>query len=152
MIKQGLLQAKGRKFAIVASRFNDFITRRLLEGSFDCLLRHGCSEKDIDVVWVPGTVESVFALSRLSNAGKHDAIICLGATIRGETPHFDYVNNQVVRAVAQANMSGNVPVCFGVITADSTDQAIARAGSKHGNKGWDAALSAIEMADLSKGL
>ncbi len=147
--KEAVLDAKGKKFGIVVSRFNDFISRRLLDGAVDCIIRHNGSDNDIEIVWVPGSVEAVFALSKMSEGGKYDAIICLGAIIRGDTPHFEYVSSQVARAVTQANMNGRVPVAFGVVTADSTDQAIERAGTKMGNKGWFAALSAIEMANLS---
>lgn len=150
MEKEGLLDAGGKKFSIIVSRFNSFITKRLLEGAIDCLIRHKGREEDIDVFWVPGTVESVFAMAKISKSKKYDAIICLGATIRGDTPHFEYVNSQIVRAITQVNLEGKVPTCFGIITADTTEQAIARAGSKMGNKGWDAALSAIEMADLKE--
>jgi len=151
-IKEGILDAKGKKFGIIVSRFNDFISKRLLEGAIDCIKRHNGKEEDIDVVWVPGSVESVFAVSKMAEGGKYDAIICLGAIIRGETPHFEYVSSQIARAVTQINLQGKVPVSFGVVTADSTDQAIERAGTKMGNKGWLAALSAIEMANLSPNL
>jgi 6,7-dimethyl-8-ribityllumazine synthase len=151
-IKEGLLDAKGKKFGIIVSRFNDFISKRLLEGAIDCIKRHNGKEEDIDVVWVPGSVEAVFAVSKMAEGGKYDAIICLGAIIRGETPHFEYVSSQIARAVTQLNLQGKVPVSFGVVTADSTDQAIERAGTKMGNKGWNAALSAIEMANLSPNL
>jgi len=151
-IKEGMLDAKGKKFGIIVSRFNDFISKRLLEGAIDCIKRHNGKEEDIDVVWVPGSVEAVFAVSKMAERGKYDAIICLGAIIRGETPHFEYVSSQIARAVTQLNLQGKVPVSFGVVTADSTDQAIERAGTKMGNKGWLAALSAIEMANLSPNL
>jgi len=147
-IIEGYLDAKGKKFGIIVSRFNEFITTRLLEGALDCLKRHNADEEKIEVIWVPGAVEMVYALGKLSESSKYDAIICLGAIIRGDTPHFEYVASQIIRAVSQANYSGKVPVTFGVITADSTDQAIERAGTKAGNKGWQAALSAIEMANL----
>jgi len=148
-IKEAVLDAKGKKFGIVVSRFNDFISKRLLEGAVDCIKRHNGSEQDIDVVWVPGSVESVFAVSKMAEKSRYDAIICLGAVIRGDTPHFEYVSSQIARAVTQVNLQGKTPVSFGVVTADSTDQAIERAGTKKGNKGWFAALSAIEMANLS---
>ncbi len=149
-IKEGILDAKGKKFGIIVSRFNDFISKRLLEGAIDCIKRHNGNEQNIDIVWVPGSVESVFAVSKMTQEkSRYDAVICLGAIIRGDTPHFEYVSTQVARAVTQANLNGKVPVSFGVITADSTDQAIERAGTKMGNKGWFAALSAIEMANLS---
>ncbi len=114
--------------------------------------RHNGNEKDIDVVWVPGTVESVFAVSKMAAQNKYDALICLGAVIRGGTPHFEYVSAQITKAVTQINLEGKTPVTFGVITADSTDQAIERAGTKMGNKGWEAALSAIEMSNLAEQL
>lgn len=147
--KEAILDAKGKKFGIIISRFNDFISKRLLEGALDCIVRHNGSEQNVEVVWVPGSVESVFAVSKMADSGKYDAIICLGAIIRGDTPHFEYVSSQITRAVTQVNLNGKVPVTFGVVTADSTDQAIERAGIKMGNKGWFAALSAIEMANLS---
>jgi len=147
--KSGMLDAKGKKFGIIISRFNDLISNRLLEGAVDCIKRHNGKEEDIDIVWVPGTVESVFAVSRMAEMSKYNALICLGAVIRGGTPHFEYVSAQITRAVAQVNLQGKVPVSFGVITADSADQAIERAGIKMGNRGWFAALSAIEMADLA---
>jgi 6,7-dimethyl-8-ribityllumazine synthase len=150
--KEGFLDAKGKKFGIVISRFNDFITKRLLEGTLDCIIRHNGIENNIEIVWVPGAVECVYASSRMAESGEYDALICLGAIIRGDTPHFEYVSSQITRAVTQLNISGKTPVSFGVITADSTEQAIERAGTKQGNKGWAAALSAIEMADLSKKL
>ncbi|MCD6221697.1 6,7-dimethyl-8-ribityllumazine synthase [bacterium] len=146
---EGILDAKGRRFAIVISRFNEFITKRLLDGAIDCILRHNGKEEDIEIIWVPGTVEAIYAVGKIVNKGKYDAVICLSAVIRGETPHFDYVASQISRAIAQFNMTGKIPVAFGVITADTTEQAIERAGTKMGNKGWMAALSAIEMVDLS---
>ena len=150
---EGNLDARDKKFGIVVSRFNEFITKKLLDGAIDCIVRHNGDEKNIEVIWVPGTVESVYAISKILNSEKkYDAIICLSAVIRGETPHFDYVASQISKAITQFNMENKVPVIFGVITADSTDQAIERAGTKMGNKGWLAALSAIEMADLSSKL
>jgi len=146
---EGILDAKGKKFAIVISRFNEFITKRLLDGAIDCILRHNGREEDIEIIWVPGTVEAVYAIGKIVREGKYDAVICLGAVIRGETPHFDYVASQISRAITQFNMTSKIPVTFGVITSDTTEQAIERAGTKMGNKGWMAALSAIELADLS---
>lgn len=146
---EGNLDAKGKKFCIVVSRFNEFITKRLLDGAVDCIVRHNGKEENIDVLWVPGTVEAVYAISKILSKSEYDAVICLSAVIRGETPHFDYVASQISRAITQFNTDGKIPVTFGVITADTTDQAIERAGTKMGNKGWMAALSAIEMADLS---
>ena len=147
--KEAVLDAKGKKFGIIVSRFNDLISKCLLEGAIDCIKRHSGSEQDIEVVWVPGSVEAVFAVSKMAAKPKYDAIICLGAVIRGDTPHSEYVSSQIAKAVTQVNLQGKTPVSFGVITADSTDQAIERAGIKKGNKGWFAALSAIEMANLS---
>ena len=145
---EGILDAKGRKFAIVISRFNEFITKRLLDGAIDCILRHNGKEEDIEIIWVPGTVEAIYAIGKIVNKDKYDAVICLSAVIRGETPHFDYVASQISRAITQFNMTGKVPVAFGVITADTTEQAIERAGTKEGNKGREAARVAIEMANI----
>ncbi|MGB9677123.1 MAG: 6,7-dimethyl-8-ribityllumazine synthase [Candidatus Ratteibacteria bacterium] len=145
---EGYLNAKDKKFGIIVSRFNEFISKRLLEGAIDCLKRHNAEEENIEIVWVPGAVEMVYVLGKLSESGKYDAIICLGAIIRGDTPHFEYVSSQITRAISQANFTGKTPITFGIITADSTDQAIERAGTKAGNKGWQAAISAIEMANL----
>lgn len=149
-VKEGMLDAKGKRFGLVVSRFNEFISKRLLEGALDCLTRHGGKETDIEVIWVPGTVEMVYALGRMVEGKKYDAVVCLGAVIRGDTPHFDSVVSQVTRGIAQANYSGKTPVCFGIITADNIEQATERAGTKQGNKGWNAALAAIEMANLSR--
>ncbi len=147
---QGDLTAKGLKFAIVASRFNDFITARLLDGAMDGLMRHGASESDIDIVKVPGSFEIPLAAKMLAQSKKHNAIICLGAVIRGATPHFEYVSAEVSKGVAAVSMETGLPVIFGVLTTDTIEQAIERAGTKSGNKGWDAALSAIEMANLMR--
>lgn len=144
---QGLLQAKGHKYSIVVSRFNEFISTKLLEGAMDCLLRHGASENDITVVRVPGAFEIPLVAQKVADTNC-DAVICLGSVIRGATPHFDYVAGEVAKGVAQVSLSSGKPVLFGVITADTIEQAIERAGTKAGNKGWDAALSAIEMTDL----
>jgi len=145
---QGQLIAKGRKFGIVASRFNDFITNRLLEGCTDTLLRHGAKENDVEVVWVPGAFEIPLIAQRMAKSKKYDTVVCLGTVIRGSTPHFDYIASEVAKGVAHVSFSTGVPTIFGIITADSIDQAIERAGTKEGNKGRDAALSAIEMANL----
>jgi 6,7-dimethyl-8-ribityllumazine synthase len=145
---QGLLKAQNRNFAIVVSRFNELISGKLLEGAMDCLLRHGASEDDVTVYWVPGAFEIPLVAGKVAAQKKADAIICLGAVIRGATPHFDYVAAEVSKGVAQVSLSSGVPVSFGVLTTDSIEQAIERAGTKSGNKGWDAALGAIEMADL----
>ena len=145
---QGILTAQNRKFAIVISRFNDFISSKMLDGALDCLQRHQASEKDIKIFWVPGSFEIPTVAHRLAKNQKYDAIICLGAVIRGATPHFEYIAAEVAKGVAHTSMETGVPVIFGIITADTLEQAIERAGTKSGNKGWDAALSAIEMADL----
>jgi 6,7-dimethyl-8-ribityllumazine synthase len=142
------LVAKGKKFAIVVSRFNDFITDRLVGGAVDALVRSGTLDKDIDVVKVPGAFEIPLVAQKLAMRKKHDAIICLGAVIRGATPHFDYVSAEVSKGVAAAGMDTGMPIIFGVVTTDTLEQAIERAGSKAGNKGWDSALAAVEMANL----
>ena len=145
---QGELLGKGKKFGVVISRFNEFITSKLLGGALDCFERHGVDAHDIDVVWVPGSFEIPVTALRLSTSGRYDAVICLGAVIRGQTPHFDYVASEVAKGVAHVGVSTGVPTLFGVITADTIEQAIERAGSKAGNKGADAATGAIEMANL----
>ncbi|MDD4898983.1 MAG: 6,7-dimethyl-8-ribityllumazine synthase [Candidatus Omnitrophica bacterium] len=144
---QGDLIAKGKKIGIVASRFNDFITKDLVSGCQDTLVRHGIDDKDITVAWVPGAFEIPAIALKLAKA-KYDALICLGTVIRGATPHFDYIAAEVSKGVAKVSLDTGVPVIFGVITADTIEQAIERAGTKDGNKGRDAALSAIEMANL----
>lgn len=150
MIKkfEGKLKADNKKFAVVISRFNDFITNKLMEGAEDCLVRHGCLNEDIHVYYVPGSFEIPLVAKKVALSKKYNAVICLGAIIRGATPHFDYISSEVSKGVANSAMETGVPVIFGVITADTIEQAIERAGTKAGNKGWDAALSAIEMADL----
>lgn len=149
---EGDLQAQGLRVALVVSRFNEFITSKLASGAYDCLVRHGCSNEDITKVWVPGAYEIPLVADKLAVSGKYDAVICLGAVIRGSTPHFDYVAAEVSKGVAAVGMQYKLPVIFGVLTTDSIEQAIERAGTKSGNKGWDAALSAIEMANLFKNL
>ncbi|NLT50810.1 MAG: 6,7-dimethyl-8-ribityllumazine synthase [Ignavibacteria bacterium] len=149
-ILEGKLSAKDFKFALVVSRFNDFISQKLVEGAIDCLERHHADEKNITVVKVPGSFEIPLAADKLAQLKKYDAIICLGAVIRGATPHFDYVAAEVSKGVAQVSLKYSIPVIFGVLTTDSIEQAIERAGTKSGNKGWDSALAAIEMADLMK--
>ncbi len=146
---EGKLNAKGKKFAVVVSRFNDFISTRLLDGALDCLKRHHCDENDITVVWVPGSFEIPLTAQKLAKKNEFDAVICLGAVIRGETPHFDYVSAEVSKGIANVSLKTETPVIFGIITADTVEQAIDRAGTKAGNKGWAAALTAIEMADLN---
>ena len=144
----GNLQAKDRKFALVVSRFNDFITARLLDGAIDCYNRHGGAEEKLTVVRVPGAFEIPLTAAKLAKSKKYDAVICLGAVIRGATPHFDYVAAEAAKGITQAAMASEVPVIFGILTTDSIEQAVERAGTKAGNKGWDAMMSAIEMADL----
>ncbi|GAB6182913.1 6,7-dimethyl-8-ribityllumazine synthase [Thermodesulfovibrio hydrogeniphilus] len=147
-IIEGKLQAQGLKFGIVVSRFNDFITSKLLEGALDALIRHGAKENDIEIVKVPGSFEIPFVAKKLAQSGKFNAIICLGTLIRGATPHFDYIAAEVSKGIALVSLETGVPVSFGVITTETIEQAIERAGSKSGNKGWDAALVAIEMAKV----
>lgn len=151
-IIEGQLNAEGKKFGIVVSRFNEMISKSLLGGAFDCLVRHGANEDEITVVYVPGSFEIPLAAKRLALSKKYDAVICLGAVIRGGTPHFDYIAAEVSKGVANVGLESGVPVIFGIITSDTIEQAIERAGTKAGNKGWDAALNAIEMADLMKKL
>ncbi len=145
---EGQLISKGRKFGILASRFNDFITERLLEGCVDELVRHGVKESEIEVAWLPGAFEIPVAASKMARSKKHDAVICLGTIIRGASPHFDYIAGEAAKGITNVSLSTGVPVIFGIITADSIEQAIERAGTKQGNKGRDAARSAIEMANL----
>ena len=145
---EGDLIAKNKKFTIIASRFNDFITKELIEGCQDTLLRHGASDKDVEMVWVPGAFEIPTIASQLTKKKSLDAIICLGTVIRGSTPHFEYIASEVAKGIAKVSVDTGVPVIFGIITADTIEQAIERAGTKEGNKGKDAALNAIEMANL----
>ncbi len=145
---EGKLNAQGLKFGIVVSRFNDFINEHLLSGALDVLTRHGASDGDIDVIRVPGAFEIPQAARKMALSKKYDAVVCLGAVIRGSTPHFDYIAAEVSKGVAMIGLESEIPVTFGVLTTDNIEQAIERAGSKAGNKGWDAALSAIEMANL----
>ena len=147
-VKQGELNATGKKFAIIISRFNEFITGKLLDGAVDCLTRHGAADGDLDVFWVPGSFEIPVIAGKAASAGKYDAVICLGAVIRGQTPHFDYVASEVSKGVAHVALESGTPTTFGVLTTDTIEQAIERAGTKAGNKGADAALAAIELADL----
>ncbi len=142
------LVAKGKRFGIVTSRFNEFITQKLLDGAIDTLKRHGASDAQISVVWVPGSFEIPTVANKLAKSKKYDAIICLGTIIRGSTPHFDFVASEAAKGIAQVSLNTGTPLTFGVITAESIEQAIDRAGTKEGNKGRDAALSAIEMANL----
>jgi len=152
IVRQGQLDATGKRFAIVVSRFNEFITQKLLSGALDCLERHGAREEDLEVAWVPGAFEIPYVAMKLATAGKYDGIICLGAVIRGATPHFDYVASEVAKGVARVAMDTGLPVVYGVITADTIEQALERAGTKAGNKGFDAALAAIELVDLYRHL
>jgi 6,7-dimethyl-8-ribityllumazine synthase len=145
---EGTYLAKGFRFALVVSRFNEFITKRLLDGALDCLLRHGAEEEDLHLVRVPGAFELPYAAKRLAASNSYDAIIALGAVIRGATPHFEYVAGEAAKGIASASLETGVPIIFGVIAANSIDEAIERAGTKGGNKGFEAALSAIEMASL----
>ncbi len=147
-ITEGKIVAKGMKFAVVASRFNDFISSRLTDGAVDCLIRAGAEEKDIQLFKVPGAFELPLAAKKLAQSGRYDAVICLGAVIRGATPHFEYVSAEVSKGIANVGLETGVPISFGVLTTDTIEQAIERAGTKAGNKGWDAAMTAIEMVDL----
>ncbi len=147
---EGKLDGKDLKISIVISRFNNFITEKLLDGAIDCLTRHDVKTDDIEVYWVPGSYEIPSMAKKVSLMKKSDAIICLGCVIRGETPHFDYIAAEVSKGVAQVSLEAGIPVIFGVLTTDTIEQAIERAGTKVGNKGFDAALSAIEMANLFK--
>ncbi|MBT9164661.1 MAG: 6,7-dimethyl-8-ribityllumazine synthase [candidate division WS2 bacterium] len=149
---EGNLLGQGLKFAIVISRFNEFITSKLLDGAKDCLIRHGVKESDIDIFWTPGSFEIPLIAKEVAKRKTHQAIICLGAIIRGSTPHFEYVANEAAKGIAQINLELGVPVVFGIITADNLEQAIERAGTKAGNKGWSSALNAIEMVNLIKTL
>ena len=148
----GQLNAKGLKFGIVVSRFNDLFTGQLLKGALDCLARHGADEKNVEVVWVPGGYEQPLALQKLAQAKKHDALIALGTVIQGATSHAGLINAQVARALTQISLASGIPVIDGIVAADNLDQAIERCGSKAGNRGWNAAQTAIEMASLFKQL
>ncbi|MDP8219561.1 MAG: 6,7-dimethyl-8-ribityllumazine synthase [Candidatus Theseobacter exili] len=147
---QGFLISKAKKYAIVVSRFNEFITSKLVEGAKDCLIRHGVEDDEITLCRVPGAFEIPPAAKMLAKSGEYDAVICLGAVIRGETPHFDYVAAESAKGIAKISMDSEIPVIYGVITADTLEQAIDRAGTKAGNKGADAAVSAIEMVNLTE--
>ncbi len=149
-VLEGKLNAKDFKFGIVTGRFNEFISSKLLGGAIDALKRHGAEENNIEVAWSPGSFEIPLIAKKMAKSGKYDAIICLGAVIRGATPHFDYVAAEVSKGIANAMLDTEVPISFGVLTTDSIEQAIERAGTKSGNKGFDAAMAAIEMANLMK--
>jgi len=149
-IYEGKLVAEGLKFGIIVGRFNEFIGGKLLSGALDGLKRHGVEEDEIEIAWVPGAFEMPLIAKRLAKSGKYDAVICVGAVIRGSTPHFDYVSSEVSKGIASVSLETGVPVIFGVLTTDTIEQAIERAGTKSGNKGYDAAVTAIEMANLLK--
>ena len=149
---EGMLLGKGLKFGLVVSRFNEFITRKLVDGAQDALLRHGVSEDAIDVAWVPGSFEIPLVAQKLAQTKRYNAIICLGAVIRGGTPHFEYVAAEVTKGIAKVGLDAGLPVIYGVITADTLEQAIERAGTKEGNEGFKAATNAIEMANLVKSI
>ncbi|UUZ94370.1 6,7-dimethyl-8-ribityllumazine synthase [Paenibacillus sp. P25] len=149
-IYEGHLVSQGLKYGIVVGRFNEFITHKLLGGAQDALKRHGVQEDEIEIAWVPGAFEIPLIAQKMAESGRYDAVITLGAVIRGSTPHFDYVCNEVAKGVAAVNLKTGVPTVFGVLTTDSIEQAVERAGTKAGNKGWEAAVTAIEMANLSK--
>jgi 6,7-dimethyl-8-ribityllumazine synthase len=149
---EGALLGKGLKFGVIVARFNEFITKKLLDGAQDALHRHGVNQADIDIAWVPGSFEIPLVAKKLAQTNKYDAIICLGAVIRGATPHFEYIAAEAAKGIARVSLEAGLPVTFGIITADTLEQAIERAGTKAGNKGFDAAIDAIEMANLLKGL
>jgi 6,7-dimethyl-8-ribityllumazine synthase len=149
---EGLLVGKGLKFAVVVSRFNELITVRLLDGAKDALLRHGVEEGDIDIFWTPGCLEIPVVAKKVAQSNRYDAVVCLGAVIRGDTPHFEYVASEVSRGIGRVNLDIGLPVIQGIVTADTLEQAIQRAGAKEGNKGFVAAVSAIELANLMRSI
>ena len=149
---EGTLVSEKIRIGIVAARFNEFITSKLLGGAVDCLKRHGVSEEDMEVAWVPGAFEIPLIASKMAGCGKYDAVICLGAVIRGSTTHYDYVCSEVSKGIAQVSLSNGIPVMFGVLTTENIEQAIERAGTKAGNKGFDCAAGAIEMVNLIRGI
>ena len=149
---EGMLLGKGLKFGLVVSRFNEFITKKLLEGAQDALLRHGVNEADIEIAWVPGSFEIPLVAQKLAQTKRFDAVICLGAVIRGGTPHFEYIATEVTKGIAKVGLDTGLPVIYGVITTDNLEQAIERAGTKEGNAGFKAAMEAIEMANLVKSI
>ncbi|MBI2914555.1 MAG: 6,7-dimethyl-8-ribityllumazine synthase [Firmicutes bacterium] len=151
-VYEGKLSAQGIRFAIVVSRFNNFITSRLVEGALDTLRRHDATDSDIAILWVPGSLELPLVAKKMASGGRFDAVVCLGAVIRGDTPHFEYVASEAAKGIAQVSLDTGVPTIFGVITADTLEQAIERAGTKAGNKGSDAALAAMEMVNLLRSL
>lgn len=145
---EGHLISKGKKYGIIVGRFNEFIGGKLMTGAFDALKRHGVEEGEIEVAWVPGAFEIPLVAKKMAKSGRYDAVICLGAVIRGSTPHFDYVSSEVTKGIASVSLDTEIPVVFGVLTTDSIEQAIERAGTKAGNKGYEAAVTAIEMVNL----
>ncbi len=147
-VYEGRFDARGRRIAVVASRFNEFFTRELVAGAMDAFRRHGVAEESVDTVWVPGSFEIPLAAQRLARGGRYGAVVCLGCLIQGDTPHFQYIAAEVTKGVAQVALDSGVPVAFGIITAETLDQAIERAGTKAGNKGFDAAMAALELIDL----
>lgn len=147
-IIEGMLRGEGKKFAIVVSRFNDFITSKLLDGALDCLHRHGVKDDDLSLIRVPGAFEIPLAAQKLAQSGDYDGVVCLGAVIRGATTHYDYVCSEVSKGIAKVSLDTNIPVGFGIVTTENIEQAIERAGTKSGNKGYDTAMSVLEMADL----
>lgn len=149
---EGNLDAAGLKLGMVVSRFNNFLTDKLVEGALDCLVRHGATHDDQAVAYVPGALEISAAAARMVAAGKYDAVICIGAVVRGDTPHFDYVAAESSKGIAKLGMESKIPVIYGVITTDTLEQAVERAGTKAGNKGWDAAMAAIEMVNLYRAM
>lgn len=151
-IYQGMLLGKGLKFALVVSRFNEFISKKLLEGAQDALVRHDVTVENIDIAWVPGAFEIPLVAKKLAQTKKYDAVICLGAVIRGNTPHFDYIASEVAKGIALVGLETGIPVTFGVLTTENIEQAVERAGTKDGNKGFEAAMNAIEMANVVKSL
>ncbi len=149
---EGVLLGKGLKFGLVVSRFNEFLTKRLVEGAEDALLRHGVNQEDIEIAWVPGSFEIPLVAKKLAETKRFDAVICLGAVVRGGTPHFEYIAAEVTKGIAKVGLETGLPVIYGVLTADTLEQAIERAGTKMGNRGFDAAVEAIEMANLVKSI
>ncbi len=149
---EGVLLGKGLKFGLVVSRFNEFLTKKLLEGAQDALLRHGVNQEDIEIAWVTGSFEIPLIAKKLAETKRFDAVICLGAVVRGGTPHFEYIAAEVTKGIAKVGLEAGLPVIYGVLTADTLEQAIERAGTKMGNRGFDAAVEAIEMANLVKSI
>ena len=147
-IIEGELSARNKRYALIVSRFNELIGRKLLDGALDCLKRHDADDKVLDIIWVPGAFEIPLVAKKAAQSGKYDAVICLGAVIRGQTPHFDFIASEAAKGIAHASMETGVPIIFGVITTDTVEQAIQRAGTTSGNRGFDAALAAIEMSNL----